>query len=92
MNYGTSYQFRITSLNGKKPTFVCGNGSVFQVDSNGQQGNNYYFKVKAVGNPGQTAGFYVNGIKTPSTVGKITGTKSTFISDTGLSLDINADE
>lgn len=66
---GKTYQFKITS--NTKPTFISGNSSVFKVTSNGHQGNNYYFKVKAVGKVGQGAGFYLNGSKTPTTVGVI---------------------
>lgn len=92
VNYGEAYQFKITSLNGRKPTFVCGNSSVFQVKDNGQEGSNYYYKVYAVGNPGQSAGFYINGSKVPSTIGTVTGNKTrTFISDTGSTLELDAD-
>ncbi len=67
---GKTYQFKITANCGK-PTFVCGSGSVFTVRYNGQKGNDYFFIVKAVGKAGQSAGFYLNGAKTPSTVGTV---------------------
>lgn len=66
---GNTYQFKITSPT--KPTFACGNSSVFKIIATSKSGNNYYFKVKAVGKAGQSTGFYVNGSKTPCTVGTI---------------------
>jgi hypothetical protein len=66
---GKSYQFKITAAS--KPTFVCGNVSVFQVIFAGSNGNNYFYKVIAVGKPGQGAGFYVNDQKVPCTIGTI---------------------
>ena len=66
---GKTYQFKITASS--KPTFASGNGSVFQVTDNGSKGNDYFFKVTAVGKVGQSTGFYVNGAKAPATVGTI---------------------
>jgi hypothetical protein len=68
---GKTYQFKITSLNGKKPVFVCGNSSIFKVSYTGRKGSNYYFMVRAVGKAGQSAGIYINGSKAPSTVAVI---------------------
>lgn len=66
---GKTYQFKITA--NKKPTFESGNNSIFKVTYNGQKGNDYFFKVTAVGKKRQSAGFYLNGSKTPCTVGTI---------------------
>lgn len=66
---GHSYQFKITGAS--KPTFQCGSANVFQVIFAGSNGNSYFYKVIAVGKPGQAAGFYVNGQKSPCTVGTI---------------------
>ncbi len=66
---GHSYQFKITAAS--KPTFQCGNDKVFQVIFAGSNGNSYFYKVIAVGKPGQGAGFYVNGQKAPCTIGAI---------------------
>lgn len=66
---GKTYQFKITAP--AAPSFVSGNASVFQVTANGSKGNDYFFKVTAVGKVGQSAGFYVNGAKTPATIGTI---------------------
>jgi hypothetical protein len=66
---GKTYQFKITAT--AKPTFTSGNSSVFTVAANGVKGNNYFFTVTAVGKAGQSTGFYVNGEKTPRTVGTI---------------------
>lgn len=62
-----SYQFKITSLDGKKPTFAIP-GNAFRVAPNGNKGNDYFFKVTAVGKTGDSAGVYINGSKTPSTI------------------------
>lgn len=56
-----AYQFRITSLNGKAPTLVVGTPGVFKVVCNGNIGSDYFYKVIAVGQPGDRAGIYVNG-------------------------------
>lgn len=66
---GKAYQFKVTAS--QKPTFVCGNGSVFNVTDAGSKGSDYFFKVTAVGKTGDCAGFYVNGEKTPRTIGTI---------------------
>lgn len=84
--YGGVYQFKITSLNGKKPTFVVP-GKSFQVTANGSNGNQYYFKVKAVGKDGNSAGVYINGEKTPSTVITISDKIQV---DTGAKLTVKA--
>jgi alpha-mannosidase len=78
---GKTYQFKITASS--KPTFVCGSDAVFLVDYAGSVGNDYFFKVTAIGAVGQSAGFYVNGEKTPRTVGTIVPAL-----DTGRSLDV----
>ncbi len=66
---GKTYQFKLTS--NTKPTFVSGNSTIFKVTYNGKSGNNYFYKVKAVGKAGQGTGFYLNGSKTPVTVGTV---------------------
>lgn len=66
---GKTYQFKITAST--KPTFTCGNGSVFKVTYVGSKGHDYFFKAKAVGKAGQATGFYTNGEKMPCTVGTI---------------------
>ena len=66
---GRTYQFKITASS--KPTFVCGNGSLFRVVYNGNKGKDYFFKVTAIGKVGGSTGFYLNASKTPCTVGTI---------------------
>lgn len=66
---GKTYQFKITSS--AKSFFVSGNSKVFKVTYNGKNGNNYFYKVKAVGKVGQSTGFYLNSSKAPVTVGTI---------------------
>ena len=66
---GKAYQFKVTAS--AKPTFVCGNSSVFKVIAKGSKGNDYFFEVLAVGKKGQVSGFYVNGAKQPCTIGTI---------------------
>ena len=55
-----SYQFKITSKNGKAPTFVVGTPGVFEIVSVTNNGSDYFFKLKAIGAPGDKAGIYVN--------------------------------
>lgn len=56
---GDTYQFKITSLDGKVPTFGIGSPS-FKLVASSNEGNNYYFKVQAVGNIGDACGIYIN--------------------------------
>jgi uncharacterized membrane protein YgcG len=81
---GNTYQFKVTSRT--KPTFVCGASSVFQVSSAVVKGNDYFFKATAVGKPGDSAGFYVNGEKAPRTVATIVS--SSVKCDTGKQLSV----
>lgn len=66
---GKTYQFKVTAAS--KPSFGCGNGSVFRIIATGSKGNDYFFKVLAVGKAGDCAGFYVNGEKSPRTIGTV---------------------
>ena len=56
---GETYQFKITSLDGKVPTFGIGSPS-FKLVASSNTGNDYYFKVQAVGNIGDACGIYIN--------------------------------
>ena len=62
-NFGVSgaYTFKITSKDGKAPRFVVGTPGVFDVKLVKQVGNDYYYKITAVGAPGTQAGIYING-------------------------------
>ncbi|WP_085834278.1 hypothetical protein [Clostridium merdae] len=60
------YEFKITSLNGKQPTFNV-TGSAFKVSFKAKRGNDYHYLVKAVGKVGQYGSIYVNGEKTACT-------------------------
>lgn len=60
---GKTYTFKLTA--DVKPSFVCGNSSVFLVKFLRQSGKEYFYQVTAVGKPGQTAGFYLNAAKKP---------------------------
>jgi hypothetical protein len=54
------YTFRITSTNGKVPVFVVGTPNVFDVSLVKTIGNDYFYKVTAIGKVGQQAGVYLN--------------------------------
>ena len=58
-----SYQFKITSKDGKTPEFTVGTPGVFEIQSVTRNGNDYFFKLKAIGAPGDKVGIYVNGVK-----------------------------
>ena len=60
---GKTYTFKLTA--DEKPTFVCGNSSVFLVKFLRQSGKDFFYQVTAIGKPGQTAGFYLNTAKKP---------------------------
>lgn len=63
---GGTYQFKITSTDGSVPQFaVAGDGSIFKLVAQSNEGNDYFFKVQAVGTVGQVCGVYVNKEATP---------------------------
>lgn len=63
---GNTYQFKITSTDGSVPQFaVAGDGSIFKLVAQSNEGNDYFFKVQAVGTVGQVCGVYVNKEATP---------------------------
>lgn len=63
---GNTYQFKITSTDGSVPQFaVAGDGSIFKLVAQSNEGKDYFFKVQAVGTVGQVCGVYVNKEATP---------------------------
>lgn len=84
VNVNGVYQFKITSLNGKKPSFQVA-GKAFQTTYKGKKGNDYFYLVKAVGKVGQYGGVYINGEETASTTISI---KNNVKSDTGAKLTV----
>ena len=63
---GNTYQFKITSVDGTVPQFAVANdGAVFKLVAQSNEGNDYFFKVQAVGTVGQVCGVYVNKEATP---------------------------
>ena len=64
----STYQFMITSAS--RPYFAIGS-SAFRLVSSSSSGNRYFFKAKAVGNPGQASGAYVNYSEKPVAVLKV---------------------
>lgn len=65
---GGSYQFRLTAS--ERPDFAAGSPS-FTVEYAGRIGSDYFYKVHAVGQPGDGCGFYVNGEASPVAVATI---------------------
>ena len=65
---GGAYQFRLTA--DTKPTMTAGSPS-FTVAYVGNEGKDWFFKVYAVGNPGDGCGFYINGAPVPVAVAHI---------------------
>ena len=55
---GASYQFKLTA--DKRPSFSAGSSS-FRVEYAGNEGKDWFFRVIAIGKPGDGCGFYVNG-------------------------------
>ncbi|WP_195985628.1 beta-N-acetylglucosaminidase domain-containing protein [Clostridium sp. D33t1_170424_F3] len=57
---GAAYCFKMTVVNGNglTPSFTVGNGDVLKTQYVTRIGNDYYFRVWAVGTPGQSAGVY----------------------------------
>ena len=65
---GGAYQFRLTA--DTKPTMTAGSPS-FTVAYVGNEGKDWFFKVYAVGQPGDGCGFYINGAPVPVAVARI---------------------
>lgn len=65
---GGAYQFRLTA--DAKPTMAAGSPS-FTVAYVGNEGKDWFFKVYAVGQPGDGCGFYINGASVPVAVAHI---------------------
>ncbi|WP_050699310.1 LamG-like jellyroll fold domain-containing protein [Anaeromassilibacillus senegalensis] len=57
---GNAYCFKMTVVNGSSaaPNFTVGNGSVLKTQFVAKIGNDYYYRVWAVGTPGQSTGVY----------------------------------
>lgn len=57
---GSAYCFKMTVLNGSTamPSFTVGNGNIFKTQFVAKIGNDYYFRIWAVGAPGTKTGVY----------------------------------
>ena len=56
----SSYTFKITT-NGTAPTFTLGTSGVFTSKLTERKGNDYFYKITAVGKSGASTGIYVSG-------------------------------
>lgn len=58
--HGNAYCFKMTLVNGSGlvPSFTVGNGSVLKTQFLTQIGNDYYYRIWAIGNPGDRTGVY----------------------------------
>lgn len=79
-NVNGTYQFKITSLNGKAPSLVIGTSGVYNTQFIKTVGNDYYYILTAIGAPKAKAGVYVNGVKL--LVATVESTASNVKSDT----------
>ena len=61
LSVNSAYTFKITSKNGKAPSFIVGTPGAFDVKLVKQAGSDYFIKITAVGAPGAQAGIYING-------------------------------
>ena len=57
---GSAYCFKMTVVNGNSmvPSFTAGNGDVLKTQFVAKVGNDYYYRVYAIGTPGQSTGVY----------------------------------
>ena len=57
---GSAYCFKMTVVNGNAmtPSFTVGNGDVLKTQFVAKVGNDYYYRVYAIGTPGQSTGVY----------------------------------
>ena len=84
-----AYTFKITSKDGKVPTFVVGTAGVFDTQLVKHVGDDYYFKITAIGKPGASAGIYVNGT-TRLLVATVKSSAPTVKSDTTSPFSVKA--
>lgn len=85
-----AYVFKITSTDGTASVLTAGTPGVFAVQLVNTVGNDYFFKLTAIGKPGQASGIYVNGVKIlVATVGATAAT-SNVKSDTTGSFNVKA--
>lgn len=56
LKQGASYQFKITNAT----SFTAGTSGVFSITKVRTDGNDTYYKITAIGKPGQQAGFYMS--------------------------------
>jgi|GEM_PF-1785000 hypothetical protein len=55
---GASYCFKLTVSKGIEPSFAVGSKGIFTSKFVKRSGDYYYYKITAIGNPGQSAGIY----------------------------------
>ena len=65
---GGTYQFKLTAA--QRPAFAAGS-PCFTVEYAGNSGNDWFYKVHAVGEAGESSGFYINGSASPVAVASI---------------------
>lgn len=65
---GGTYQFKLTAA--QQPAFAAGS-PCFTVEYAGNSGNDWFYKVHAVGEAGESSGFYINGSASPVAVASI---------------------
>ncbi len=60
LKHGQAYCFKMTVVNGNNmvPGFTAGNGEVLKTQFVAKIGNDYYYRVYAIGTPGQSTGVY----------------------------------
>ena len=60
LKHGQAYCFKMTVVNGNAmtPGFTAGNGDVLKTQFVAKIGNDYYYRVYAIGTPGQSTGVY----------------------------------
>ena len=60
LKHGQAYCFKMTVVNGNNmvPSFTVGNGDVLKTQFVAKIGNDYYYRVYAIGTPGQSTGVY----------------------------------
>ena len=59
LKHGQAYCFKMTVVGSDAvPSFTVGNGNVLKTQFVAKRGNDYYYRVWAIGMPGESAGVY----------------------------------
>jgi GH25 family lysozyme M1 (1,4-beta-N-acetylmuramidase) len=85
LRHGGDYTMKVTCAAGR-PEVVAGTARVCDITFKEQQGNNYFFSLYGIGQPGQATGIYINGGRVSTLVVRII---SACVCDTSIDMTMH---